>query len=96
VYEVVESSDWLSHRLIEIFTELDSPRRLPRGKLLQLQKDLGDNNIGARVLDLILLNRLYMFKTTEADMKWLNSKFGYRIKLQHAITYQTNPQRTVS
>jgi isoprenylcysteine carboxyl methyltransferase (ICMT) family protein YpbQ len=39
-------------------------------------------------MKLFILNRLYMFKTTESDMRWLQGNAGIDLGRQHQIAYQ--------
>jgi hypothetical protein len=43
----------------------------------------------------MVLNRLYMFKTSEQDMQWLNGELNIGLGIQHAITYQQQTHRRV-
>jgi len=46
-----------------------------------------------RLLQMMLLNRLYMFKTSEQDMQWLHEEMQLDLGMQHAITYRENRLR---
>jgi hypothetical protein len=87
VREVVRVGNTLALRLIELAVILDAPGTLPRQKIKQLQKDMRANPVGKMLLDMFLMNRLYMFRTAEKDMQWLASEIGLDLGAQHAITY---------
>jgi hypothetical protein len=95
VREVVKKNPTLAFRLIEVNIILDSPKAIPRQKLKQLHKDLSKDLLGARLLQIMVLNRLYMFKTSEQDMQWLNGELNIGLGIQHAITYQQQTHRRV-
>jgi len=42
------------------------------------------------VLRVLVIRRLYMFKTSEHDMRWINSLLGIDMATQHSITYGSN------
>lgn len=87
IRDVVERRGALAFRLMEMSVLLDSPKTLPRHKLGALLEEVNTQPIAARLLNLMLLNRLYMFETSEADMQWLAKESGLRLDLQHAISY---------
>lgn len=95
VREVVRKNPTLAFKLIELNIILDSPKAIPRQKLKQLHKDVDKDPVAARLLQIMVLNRLYMFKTTEKDMQWLNGELKIDLGIQHAITYQEKSRRLV-
>lgn len=95
VREVVKKNSTLAFKLIELNIILDSPKAIPRQKLKQLHKDVEKDLVAARLLQIMVLNRLYMFKTTEQDMQWLNGELKIDLGIQHAITYQEKSRRLV-
>lgn len=92
---VVKKNPTLAFKLIELNIILDSPKAIPRQKLKQLHKDAEKDLIAARVLQIMVFNRLYMFKTSEQDMQWLNSELKIDLGIQHSITYQEKSRRLV-
>ena len=95
VRDVVRKNQTLAFKLIELNIILDSPKAIPRQKLKQLHKDVEKDLVAARLLQIMVLNRLYMFKTTEQDMQWLNGELNIDLGIQHAITYQEKSRRLV-
>lgn len=95
VREVVRKNPTLAFKLIELNIVLDSPKAIPRQKLKQMHKDVDKDPVAARLLRIMVLNRLYMFKTTEQDMQWLNGELKIDLGIQHAITYQEKSRRLV-
>ena len=95
VREVVKKNPTLAFKLIELNIILDSPKAIPRQKLKHLHKDVEKDLVAARLLQIMVLNRLYMFKTSEQDMQWLNGELKIDLGIQHAITYQEKSRRLV-
>lgn len=95
VREVVKKNPTLAFKLIELNIILDSPKAIPRQKLKQLHQDVEKDLVAARLLQIMVLNRLYMFKTTEQDMQWLNGELNIDLGIQHAIAYQEKSRRLV-
>jgi hypothetical protein len=88
VREVVKKNNSLGFKLIELGIQLDNPKPIPRQLLKSVYIESKDDSISARLVELMVLNRLYMFKTSEQDMQWLSSELKINIGIQHAITYQ--------
>lgn len=88
VHAVVKRNNTPAYRLIELGMLLDSPKGIPRAKLKALYADIRSDMVASRVIKIMVLNRLYMFKTTEKDMQWLNQELDIDLGIQHAITYQ--------
>ena len=75
--------------LIAVGTRLDTPKPLPRKEIERVRAAASNDIIATRVLQLMTLRRLYMFKTAEQDKQWLNSQSLIDIRVQHAIEYRT-------
>ena len=87
VHNVVKNDGSLAYKLIELGIILDSPKPLPRAQLKELNDAARKDNIASRVIELMVMNRLYLFKTSERDMQWLSEELGIDLSRQHAITY---------
>jgi hypothetical protein len=83
----------LAFKLIELCILVDSPKAIPRQKLKQLFKEAEQDLVAGRLMNIMVLNRLYMFKTTEQDMQWLSEELKLDIGTQHVITYQEKKRR---
>jgi hypothetical protein len=90
---VVKSEKTLAFKLIELTVLLDSPRALPRKKLKEIYREARGDIVADRLLYLILLYRLYMFRTSEKDMQWLSDEMDINLGEQHKITYQQAERR---
>lgn len=93
VRETVRRNNTVAFKLIELYITLDSPKGLPREKLKSLYKEAKNGVVAGRLLNLMVLNRLHMFKTTEKDMQWLSDELKINIEIQHKITYQGKKQK---
>jgi Calcineurin-like phosphoesterase len=87
VHNVVEKNGTLAFKLIELYIHLDSPKPLPRQMLHQVHGEAKSNALAERMIQFMVLNRLYMFKTTEGDMQWLSNVLKIDIGMQHSINY---------
>lgn len=90
---VVKQNKTAAYKLIELGMNLDTPKAIPRSHLEELFKEIKKDPVAGRVLQIMVLNRLYMFKTTEADMQWISSRLEINLEMQHAITYQEKRSR---
>ena len=95
VRDVVNRNGTLAFKLIELCIHLDSPKAIPRPMLKQLFKEAEKDLVANRLMKIMVLNRLYMFKTTEQDMQWLSGELKLDIGMQHVITYQENKRRLI-
>ena len=95
VRNVVKANGTLAFKLIELGILLDSPKKIPRQKLEELHEEAKKDLVATRLIQIMVVKRLYMFKTTEDDMQWLSEKLKIDIKMQHSITYQQNKHRLI-
>ncbi|MCW5886715.1 MAG: metallophosphoesterase [Anaerolineales bacterium] len=93
VHDLVRRNGSPAFKLIELGILLDSPKAIPRQKLKQLHEEVEKDFIAGRVIQIMVLNRLYMFKTAEKDMQWLSEELKIDLGIQHAITYQEKGRR---
>ncbi|ULU23195.1 metallophosphoesterase [Dyella terrae] len=87
VESFVDGNKHLSNRIIELATLLDSASDFPRKKLESVYKDCKTNLIALRIVENLVFHRLYMFKTSTADMRWLHDKLGIPIKFQQTVSF---------
>jgi hypothetical protein len=90
VRSVVSRNKTLAYRLIELLITLDSPRPIPRGQIKRLNREASDDPVASRLIRVMVLRRLYMFRTAEKDMQWLANELDLDITKTHAIGYQTH------
>lgn len=96
VKDVVRKANTPAFKLIELGMTLDSPRVIPRQALKQIFLDVKKDLVASRVVQIMVLNRLYMFKTSEQDMQWLSKELEIDLVTQHAITYQDKQKHLTS
>lgn len=87
VNAVVSSNGKTSYKLIKLAAHLDSADALPKAFLGEVYEANKANLAVVSVLRVLVIRRLYMFKTSEPDMKWINSLMGIDMATQHSITY---------
>ena len=77
-----------AYRILDLAVSLDSAKNIPRSKLQEIYEEKKADIIASRIIRLLVFNRLYMFKTSESDMKWLDSILNIPLSRQHQITYR--------
>jgi hypothetical protein len=80
-------------KLIAVGVRLDSPKNLPRAEIRKLLGDVKSDFIATRVLQMLTLQRLYMFRTTEQDKQWLDGQSLLGIQMQHVVDLQARGTR---
>jgi predicted MPP superfamily phosphohydrolase len=75
VKQVVEDNPTCANRLIKIAQDLQHPTRLPRLEIERLRRGENLNPAVMGVLQLLLLQRLYMYETDHDDKDWAMSVF---------------------
>lgn len=77
----------MAYRMINLATFLDSSHAIPRPLIAGIYRDSESNIVVRQLLMLLILHRLYMFKTTESDMRWLASAVGLKMNVQRPLTH---------
>jgi hypothetical protein len=77
----------LALELIGLSIVLDNHKPLQRRKIKEVIIKCNDNIVAKKVIDIMIFNRLNMFKTSEQDMQWLQSELHYDLTVQHQIGY---------
>lgn len=93
VDQTVAANPTTAFRFMRLITYLDSPRSIPRHLIEELLPHVEDDFLTRNLLHIAVLQRLYMFKTSEKDMQWLNSTLGLKMTDQHAIAYNSTRRR---
>jgi hypothetical protein len=96
IRDIIKKTNTPAFRLIKLACELDSYRPIPKGLLGPLYIDVSKDLIACRALQIMVVNRLYMFKTPERDMQWLNEKVKIDLEFQHLIASQEKGMRRLS
>lgn len=95
IREVVKRNGTLAYKLIELGVLLDSPKAIPRELLKRLIEEAKHDLVASRSIQLLVLNRLYMFKTTIEDKQWLADKAAIGMPAQRAIEFTGSKARRV-
>ena len=90
----IEENENLALKLIDIAISVDNHLPLKRRKIKLVHDKCDSNVVAKKILDVIMLNRLNMYKTTEQDMQWLHSELNYDLKIQHKIGYDQSRKLT--
>lgn len=93
IREVVKRNGTLAYKLIELGVILDSPKPFPRELLKRLIEEASQDVIASRIIQLMVVNRLYMFKTTIEDKQWLSEKVAINMPAQQAIELKGSKTR---
>ena len=70
VTDIMGTSPSCAYRFIRIAQDLQRPSRLPRLEIKKLVTEEGDNPCVMGVLQLLILNRMYMYETDHDDKDW--------------------------
>lgn len=95
IREVVKRNGTLAYKLIELGVLLDSPKAIPRELLKRLIEEAKHDLVASRTIQLLVLNRLYMFKTSIEDKQWLAEKVSIGMPAQRAIEFTGTKARRI-
>lgn len=85
---VVRDSENMSYKLIDLSIKLDSQKPIPRGLIEEvIKKTSGDPHVN-KLIQVMVINRLYMFETTATDKTWLDQKGIISIRAQQSLSYR--------
>ncbi|GAB2651431.1 hypothetical protein GCM10027193_00840 [Arenimonas aestuarii] len=87
---VVRENGSAGFQLMELAVLLDSAKDLPRVQISKLLLEGGGNILIEMIVSLLVMNRLYMFKTSKSDMNWVSNNLNIAIEIQHQIAYQNS------
>lgn len=88
IHNIVDKNGTLAFKIIEIFIILDSPKEIPRLKIEQLFKESSNDPLVMRLIHIMIIHKLYMFKTSEKEMQWIKQKINIDIRVQRSFAYQ--------
>lgn len=97
ISQVVTSNETYANRLIKLAQELQRPTRLPRLEVDRLKREQETNPAVMSVLQMLILQRLYMFETDHDDKHWALSLFelgGQRTTLE--VRRQMSPPKRLN
>ena len=94
VRDTVKQRNTVAFKLIELAILLDSPKPIPKSNIQELLKEVNSDLITTRLINMLIYNRLYMFKVSEKDMQWLySSPLKLDLGKQHSINYGQRKNR---
>ena len=73
---MVEAEPTCAYRLIKLAQELQLPARLPKLEIDRLRNQEKDNPAVMGVLQMLILQRLYMYHTDRDDKDWAMTVFS--------------------
>ena len=85
----VDNNDTIANRLVGMTSELETPDRIPFQDLRKLNERVSKQAFAQSVLRLIVLTRIYMYKTSEAEKQQVFQELDIQVSVQHAIDYTT-------
>lgn len=92
----VDNNDTISNRLIGMASALETPDRIPIQDLRELNERVSKQAFAQSVLRLIVLTRIYMYKTAEAEKQQVFQEMDIRVSTQHAIDYTTRKAKRLT
>jgi hypothetical protein len=85
----VDNNDTISNQLVRMTSALETPDRIPLQDLSKLHDRVSKQAFAQSVLRMIVLSRIYMYKTSEAEKQQVFQEMNIRVSTQHAIDYST-------
>jgi hypothetical protein len=79
----------LAGRLIEVDVLLDTGKALPREPLQRLLDETKDDIVAGRIVQLLTLRRLHMYRTAERDKQWLHSVGVLDLRRQQTVEFNS-------
>ncbi len=86
----VKNESTTAFRIFELAILLDTAKDVPRAEIERLLKDTKNDILVETLLSIMVLNRLYMFKTSRTDMNWVSATLKIGMETQHQIAYQNS------
>lgn len=84
ILEVVKRVNTPAVKLIALGVKLDSSSTLPKNDLISLKRDIDNDTIANSLMQMLLVRHLYMFRTSEKDKQWIESKLGIDLGFQRS------------
>jgi hypothetical protein len=89
----VDENDKVSNKLIYMTSTLETPNRIPREYLKALNARVAKNAFPQSILRMIVLHRMYMYKTTETEKQQVAEEMKIGVSTQHAIDLATRKSK---
>lgn len=85
----VDNNDTIANQLVGMTSTLETPDRIPLQDLRKLNERVSKQAFAQSVLRWIVLTRIYMYKTAEAEKQQVFQELDIQVSTQHAIDYST-------
>jgi hypothetical protein len=89
----VENNDTISNQLVGMASTLEMPDRIPIQDLRNLHGRVSKQAFAQSVLRMIVLTRIYMYKTLETEKQQVFQEMNIKVSTQHAIDYSTRKSK---
>lgn len=90
VHHIIGQKNTVSYKMIRLAQLLDSPSRIPKQEIDAVLKQSKGNIFVKKILQTLIIKRLYMYRTVESDMQWISSALDIRLPQQKEIAYFKN------
>lgn len=85
----VDNYDTIANQLVGMTSSLETPDRIPFQDLRKLNERVSKQAFAQSVLRWIVLTRIYMYKTADAEKQQVFQELKIQVHTQHAIDYKT-------
>jgi hypothetical protein len=92
----VDNNDTIANQLVGITSALETPDRIPFQDLRKLNDRVSKQAFAQSVLRWVVLTRLYMYKTAEAEKQQVFQELDIRISTQRVIDYTTRKTKRLT
>lgn len=85
----VSANDTIANNLVAMSSMLETPGRIPFEELRNINDRVSKAAFAQSVLKLIVLTRMHMYRTAEAEKQQVCQELGIHMSTQRAIAYRT-------
>lgn len=95
IRSTVKKNNTPAFSLIELGVLLDSAEPVPKDLILRLKEDAKKEPMAMRLLQMLALHHVYMFKTTEMEKQWLADTLKLNLGTQHSVDFKTRNTKLI-
>ncbi len=92
----VDNNDTIANQLVGMTSSLETPDRIPFQDLRKLNERVSKQAFAQSVLRWIVLTRIYMYKTVDAEKQQVFQELNIQVSTQHAIDYKTRKAKRLT
>lgn len=92
----VDNNDTIANQLVGMTSSLETPDRIPFQDLRKLNERVSKQAFAQSVLRWIVLTRIYMYKTADAEKQQVFQELNIQVSTQHAIDYKTRKAKRLT